>query len=265
MSFFRKNNSVNKRSPLKAPPLRYAGQSLDEEIQKILDDKISECVFWGSLLVGLAFYEWIRWYWELKPRPEVITIMAIIGCGYAFLRIRMYKRKIRLLRQGRDGERAVGQYLEALREKGYRVFHDVCGENFNIDHVIIGEGGIFSIETKTISKPAKGHAEVCYDGEKILVNGFSPDDDPITQAKAQAGWLKELIGESTGKIFKIRPVVLYPGWFISKQPKGAEVWVLNPKNLSAFLEHENSELSPEDAKLAAFHLSRYIREYQKHA
>ncbi len=97
------------------------------------------------------------------------------------------------------------------------------------------------------------------------MNGFSPDRDPIEQAKARAGWLKELIQESTGKTFKVRPVVLYPGWFISKQPKGVEVWVLNPKNLSAFLEHENSHLSPEEAKLAAFHLSRNIRECQKQA
>jgi hypothetical protein len=197
------------------------------------------------------------------PQPVFFTLLAVFGGGYALMRIRMYRREIRKLRLGRDGERAVGQYLEALREKGYRVFHDVCGEDFNIDHVLIGEGGIFSIETKTISKPVEDQAEVHYDGEKVLVNGFSPDRDPIKQAKTQAHWLKDLIKDSTGKTFKVRPVVLYPGWFISKQPKGVEVWVLNPKSLPGFLEHENSILSPEETKLAAFHLSRYIRECQK--
>ena len=37
----------------------------------------------------------------------------------------------------RHGERAVGQYLERLRESGPRVFHDVPGVGFNLDHVVI--------------------------------------------------------------------------------------------------------------------------------
>ncbi len=202
-------------------------------------------------------------YFESRLPRTLFSILAVFGGGYALLRMMMYKRKIRRLCQARDGEGAVGQYLEALREKGYRVFHDVCEKNFNIDHVLIGEGGIFSIETKTISKPAKGQSEINYDGKRILENGFAPDRDPITQAKAQAHWLEDLVKESTGKTFKVQPIVLYPGWFITKQPKGADVWVLNPKSLPAFLEYENTELVPEDTKLVACHLSRYIRECQK--
>lgn len=263
MRFFQKNTFVPTRSPLKAPPLRYAGQSLDEEIQKIIDDKISDYGFWVTIFIGFALLEWIRQAIAMPPQPIFFTILAIFGGGYAVLRIRTYKRKIRQLRLGRDGERAVGQYLEALREKDYRVFHDLCGDlsgqNFNIDHVLIGRAGIFSIETKTISKPAAGQAEVYYEGEKISVNGFVPDRDPIVQAKAQAHWLGNLINESTGKSFKVRPVVLFPGWFISKQPKGAEVWVLEPKALPSFLEHENETLSSDEVSLVAFHLSRYIR------
>jgi hypothetical protein len=269
MNFFRKNSSGAKRSPLKAPPLRYAGQSLDEEIQKIFSDKIDDYGFWIAFFLGFALFEWIRWYVAIPPQLAFFTLLAIFGGGYALLQIRVYKRKILKLRLGRDGERAVGQYLEELREKGYKLFHDICGDvagkNFNIDHVLIGKGGTFTIETKTISKPASGQAEVHYDGEQLLVNGFVPDRDPIIEAKAQAQWLKDLIKDSTGKTFKVRPVVFYPGWFISKQPKGVEVWVLNPKSLPAFLEYENEILSTDDVSLAAYHLSRYIRECQKQA
>ncbi len=265
MNLFRRNTSEAKRSPLKASPLRYAGQSLDEEIQKIWDDKINEYIFWISMFLAFAIFEWIRWYLALQPQPMFFTFIAVLGGGYGLLRIWTYKRKIRDRRLGRDGERAVGQYLEALRERGYRVFHDICGKNFNIDHVLIGKGGVFSIETKTISIPAKCKPNVHYDGEQISVNGWTPDRDPITQAKAQAHWLKDLIKESTGKTFKVRPVVLYPGWFISKQPQGAEVWVLEPKALPSFLDHENEVLSADDVSLAAYHLSRYVRAgEQKH-
>jgi hypothetical protein len=124
---------------------------------------------------------------------------------------------------------------------------------------LIGEKGVFSIETKTISKPVRDQAEVSYDGKNVTINGLTPDRNPVVQAKAQSKWLQDLIKESTGRTVTVRPVLLYPGWFVSKQPKGAQVWVLNPKNLPAFLEHENGVLSQEDVSLVAYHLSRYIR------
>ena len=260
-----KRKSREKRSPLTASPLRSPGQSIDEEIQRIIDEKIDEYAAWGSIFIGLMLFEWARAYFAMPPQPIAFTIVGVIGGGYTLVRIWMYQGKLRSLRQARDGEKAVGQYLEALREKGYRVFHDIVGKGFNIDHALIGPAGVFSIETKTISKPVKGQSEVSYDGQTVRVNGFTPDRDPVVQAKAQASWLIEFIKESTGKTPKVRPVVLYPGWYISPQPKGAQVWVLNPKSLPAFLEHEDVVLGAEDVKLIAYHLSRYIRESCKKA
>ncbi|TAL27863.1 MAG: hypothetical protein EPN94_01010 [Nitrospirae bacterium] len=57
----------------------------------------------------------------------------------------------------------------------------------------------------------------------------------------------------------IQPVILYPGWFVSPQPKGTDVWVLNKKALLAFLEKEPSILSSEDVHALAAHLERYVR------
>jgi hypothetical protein len=149
--------------------------------------------------------------------------------------------------------------LEGFRQKGYKIFHDVAGEKFNVDHVLIGPTGIYAIETKTMSIPNGRKATVEYDGEKVTVAGFSPDRDPIVQAKAQSLWLRDLVEDSTGKSFGVRPVVLYPGWYVNKQPKNAEVWVLNPKALPSFLEHDRTMMSPEDVHLVSYHLSRYVR------
>ena len=65
----------------------------------------------------------------------------------------------------------------------------------NIDHALIGPGGIFAIETKTISKPQSGKCEVSYDGNRVLVNGRAPDRDPIVQAKACARQLREMLAD----------------------------------------------------------------------
>jgi hypothetical protein len=38
-----------------------------------------------------------------------------------------------------------------------------------------------------------------------------------------------------------------------------DVWLLNPRRLPAFIAAEPTSIGVEDVKLAAFHLSRYIR------
>ena len=153
---------------------------------------------------------------------------------------------------------------ERLREEGFQVFHDVIGNGFNVDHVLIGPAGVFTVETKTWSKPLTGSPQINFDGKSIKVGSSEPDRDPVAQAKGQAGWLKAILAESTGRTLDVRPVILFPGWFIDN-PGGhfKDVWVLEPKALSAFLGREPARLSPEDVKLMSFHLSRLIRSTER--
>jgi len=251
---------IEKRSPLKDKPLRNPGQSLDEQRDDLLYNKVLAPSLYALFLVLLAGLEWGRYYFPQKPSPIFFTIVAVFGIGYAVIQIKRTWPAVHALQQGRDGEKVVGQFLERLRERGYQVFHDVVGSGFNVDHVLIGPAGLFTIETKMHSKSPGPEAKVTFDGERILVDGFEPDRDPVVQAKAQAGWLRELLAESTGRKFPARPVILFPGWWV-EQGKGTtrEVWVLEPKALPAFLDHEPVILTAEDVKLASFHLSRFIR------
>ena len=65
-----------------------------------------------------------------------------------------------------------------MRHK-YQVIGDlVCkdGERtFNIDHVVVGPTGVFSIETKHWKKPAGPDHRIFYDGRRILVDGHAPE------------------------------------------------------------------------------------------
>ena len=176
------------------------------------------------------------------------------------------KEKIKPLRLGQIGEEAVGQFLEEkLRPAGYQVLHDILSDNFNVDHVAIGPAGIYTIETKTHSKPAKGQCFVTYDGEKVKVNGFQPDRDPVTQAKAEAGWLQDLIKASTGKKFKVQPVVLYPGWFITASVEWPEVWVLNEISFVNTVAKFKCQIDDADIHLITYHLKRYVIAREKQA
>jgi len=252
--------SKAKRSPLKAKPLRNPGQSLDEQIHDLIEDRIGGPILFAMFTVILAGLEWWRYYYPQTPAPRLYSLVAVVVIVYAAFRVYRTVPRLRALKLGRDGEKVVGQFLDSLRERGYRVFHDIVGERFNIDHVLIGPAGVFTIETKTYRKPASRDATIVFDGEAISVDGYTRERDPVIQAKAQASWLRELLAESTGRKFAIRPVIVYPGWFIKNTgPRQRAMWVLEPKSLPAFLNHEPQQLSPEDLSLVSFHLSRFVR------
>lgn len=253
--------TTDTRSPLTAPPLRNPGQSLDEEIHRLLDEQLVVSLIPAFAFFVIAVVEWVRWWQQARPNPLLYTLCAIVAFGYGAYQFFVIRHQVRRLKLARDGEQVVGQYLETLRANGYRVLHDLIGNHFNVDHVVIGRAGIFSVETKTYRKPAKGKAEIIYDGEKVTVAGQTPDRDPLTQGKAQAHWLQTVLLESTGRRFMVKSVVLYPGWFVKTTVKLRDeaVWVLNPKALPSFLAHQAAQLSEEEAQMATYHLSRFMR------
>jgi hypothetical protein len=254
----------SKRSPLKDKPLRNPGESVDEQLQDRIYDELTAPLLIALVVLVTASIEWIRYAFSIPLSPWAYSFAALLTVGYAAFRISKSWPELKALRQGRDGEKAVGQFLERLREDGFQVFHDIVGPSFNIDHVVIGPAGVFTVETKTWSKPVRGEAKIRFDGKTLSPDGLKPDDAPVIQGMAQAGWLRGLLSESTGKKFSIRPMILFPGWFVEQSPGSTrEIWVLNPKAVPTFLQNAEVVMTPEDVKLVSFHLSRYIREQQK--
>jgi len=251
----------NKKSPLTDKPLRNPGQSLDEQINKLYSEDMTDYAIYSAVVIMLAGLEWWRYYTNPSFSPITYTVIAVIVTMFCLYKLSNLKKKIRLLKLGRDGERAIGQYLEGLRETGCRVFHDIVGNGFNLDHVVISQHGVFVIETKTYSKPQKGEAKITVAGEQILINGSPCKSDVVTQAKAEANWLKGVLRESSGKDIMVKPVVVFPGWYIDNTTtsKSLNVWILNPKALPTYIENAPAVLTKEDMMLLSYHISRYIR------
>lgn len=236
------------------------GESLERKRTDLFLDRLVTPALVLMVLVWAASMEWLARVFNIPRLPWIYTVFALIALAYFGWMLARSWQELSRLRLGIEGEKAVGQYLEHLREQHYQVFHDVTGPGFNLDHVLIGPAGVFTVETKTFGKPVRGAAKIIFDGKMILVDGFAPDRDPVIQARAQARWLRQILSESTGRTLGVRPVVVFPGWFVEQRPGStSEVWVLEPKALPAFLSHEDTVLSPETIKLASFHLTRFIR------
>jgi len=107
------------------------------------------------MLWMVALIDWFAVWRDLPRRPWVFTLVALAGTAWLALRIFRLRRRVQTLKLGRDGERAVGQFLEGLREGGARIFHDVPAEGFNLDHVVISTHGIYVVEPRRSPSPRR--------------------------------------------------------------------------------------------------------------
>ncbi len=252
------------KSPIKDNPLHNPAESLDKEIDKVINDKAIQDLMMIVMLIVLTGWEWWAWFRETPPQPIIMTALAALIIPIFIYRLFRHRKKVIKLRLGRDGEKAVGQYLESLRETSAKVFHDIPSKGFNIDHLVIAKSGIYVIETKTYSKSNDGSHRIVFDGSQLtLGNGFKTNK-PIIQVKAASQWIRELLKETTGKNFSTKPVVVFPGWFIepTSEAKASDVWVLNPKGLPTFIANSMTKLNDSEVSMISYHISRYVRSYK---
>ncbi|MBA3565016.1 MAG: NERD domain-containing protein [Gammaproteobacteria bacterium] len=252
------------QSPISGKLLRAPGQSIDRRLTDLAYDMVLPLIMSTVVLWVFSLWEWFRFFSASPPNPLVYTAMAGVFSLYAAFRLIPAIRTGKRLKLGLEGERAVGELLDRLRAKGYRVFHDVPTGRGNIDHVIICARGIYTIETKTRRKPAQGSAVVRYDGETLSVNGSRPCEKAIVQARAQAAFLKRYLKDRTSRAYPVRAVVVFPGWFVKRTRRHANinVWVTEPKALHQWIDRDPPTIDLADVKMAANTLSRYIRDFE---
>ncbi len=244
-----------RRSPLKSAPLRQAGQSLEEELQRLDEEQSDILTFLSILLCGVAWE--IFHYCGFQPPLSIIIGVAAV-CGIYFVRrLLLIRRRMKNYKLGKQGEVVVGQMLDALPNTEYRVLHDMIAEGFNVDHIVICAKGIYAIDTKTRSKPEDGLGEIYYDGRSLRINGYH-DRKMVSLVQMEADWVRDLIKNLTGREIPTRGVLLFPEWYV-KQSGNPDVWVLNAKAFRGFLDHVDAKLMPDEISLIYSRLAEYQR------
>lgn len=107
---------------------------------------------------------------------------------------------------GLEGERRVGRELERLSPLGWRVLHGIEKSNGgDIDHLLIGPGGVFAINTKT----HRG-ASVWVGDTMAKINGGQPQ--PYAAAsKAEADYARSVLGRYCGFAVPVEPALVFVG------------------------------------------------------
>ena len=110
-------------------------------------------------------------------------------------------RHIERFYKGARGEEKVSEILKSLPD-AYHVFNDFAAGRSHVDHVIVGPGGVFSVETKF------WHGKITIEEGHILLNGKLPDRDPLAQTLREAAAVKNTLAD-TGWNGLVTPILVF--------------------------------------------------------
>ena len=139
------------------------------------------------------------------PRTLAASLLAAVALA-AWAASDRCARRFGMFLKGAQGEEAVAREL-AMLPAGWTVFHGVPsrskrgGQDF--DHVALGPGGIFAIETKNWSGPLR------IEGGAVTVNGAPVSRSPVVQARRQAGELSAALRGILPEDFPVAGIVCF--------------------------------------------------------
>ena len=246
-----------------------AREKCEELSEKIENDAIA--AFFAPAAAIVSFSVSIAVFKPVGLMLEVLVWMVpLIGLVFlAFYVIRISRNIIQRSDWwlGQFGERNVADHLEPLRHRGWWIYHDVPAENrgtkFNVDHVVVGPGGVFAVETKTprrheVKYGRQAEHVVEYDGEKLRwPNGFIDYDKPRRTA-ARADWLLKWMQAEKLPVKEVIPLLAIPWWYVRDVGKeSCAVQAAHPGQLMGIIASRSAVLTANQIAVIAEKLDQH--------
>jgi hypothetical protein len=167
---------------------------------------------------------------EIEPRRKAGQHVRAEARARSWLRFfgGSFKRDFNSWSQGAEGEEVVGAILEGLAADGWHVIHDVSFGRGNIDHVVVGPGGLFTVETKS----SRGRIPV----ERI-------DPKMVSQAYAEKKTLETVTGMEVRSLLVFSQAYLVGS--VPAQSRG--VTILPARMLAGFFARQRPTIPVEEA------------------
>ncbi|WP_189860651.1 nuclease-related domain-containing protein [Streptomyces poonensis] len=109
-------------------------------------------------------------------------------------------------RKGLAGEQRVGAELDRLRRQGWRVLHSIpLPRDVDLDHLLVGPGGVFSINTKHHANKA-----VWVGDDAVKVNHGAPEPY-ARKSRAEARRVQQVLERYCGFPVPVEPVLVFVG------------------------------------------------------
>lgn len=234
-----------------------------ESLQKKIDADYEQyfCI-WGFFLAFfiLTLYIWLFYFGVWNITLGLAITFSVFTLGVLVYGIRKSLKLIRHIRncyKGMEGERLVGEMLNKLSCDSVRVFHDVCGDCFNVDHLIISTRGIFTIETKHYDRK-KGYKFLYQDG-KLLFNG-RVCKTLLNQMDGEANFISEKLESLCGRNYPVQKVAIIIGAYIENPARDfSKYWILNESGFPKFFANAKETLSIDEVRSIANQVTEWLK------
>jgi len=214
------------------PTGRTAGQHARATVRRL---RLRTLVALGVLAVATAL---LGRTFGLRDERFHASELALLACMFVISRyvLPLVNRHDR----GASAEEQVGGLLDQLA--GWRVIHDASMGRGNVDHILIGPAGVFTVETKSRPDPVRVSA----------VHGAT-----LRQAHAQRKLVEAIIG------LRVEPLLVFSrAWVDRPMARRKGIRVLPARMLLGYVTRRRRRLSAEEIELAHRLLTAALSEHR---
>lgn len=217
------------------PAGRSAGQHARATWRRL---RLRTLVMLGTLAVATAL---LGRTFGLEDERFHASVLALLVCMLVISRYVLPLVEQR--ERGAAAEEQVGGLLDQLA--GWRVIHDASMGRGNVDHILLGPAGVFTVETKSHPGPVR----------VARVHG-----ETLRQAHAQRKAVEAITGLS------VEPMLVFSrAWVDRPLARRKGVRVLPARMLLGYLTRRRRSLSPEQVELAHRQLTDALLEQRVRA
>jgi hypothetical protein len=148
--------------------------------------------------------------WQLYLQLAFLFLVFSFAV-FSLVKTVLLRRQMKFLR---DANVAIGHQLQQTSTEGTRVFHDVGTTAGIVDHVIIGQKGLYAINVVARRSSKKAHARL---RENYIEYSNGKAGQSIVDISAKTTRLQKEFRGLLGHKVRVRSVIAVPGWDVGEQ------------------------------------------------
>ncbi|MBR2839462.1 MAG: NERD domain-containing protein [Kiritimatiellae bacterium] len=165
--------------------------------------------------------------------------LLVVSLGFVIWSLMIGLRRVERFFKGARGEEKVSGILKSL-PSAYHVFNDFAAGRAHVDHVVVGPGGVFAVETKF------WRGKVTIEDGHILLDGQLPDRSPISQVLREAALVKQALAKA-GWVGAVTPVLAFASdTFYAHRATLKGAIIINSCELKASFESDRVVIPPSE-------------------
>ena len=148
--------------------------------------------------------------WQLWLQTGFLAL-AVLFAAWRLGHTILTRWQVRFLR---DANVAVGHQLQQISTGANRVFHDVVTTAGVVDHVLVGQTGIYAVNV--VARRARKNGSAMLKGNNLSFS-TRQEQTPLVEITASTARLEKEICRLLGHKIRVRSVIAVPGWDIGEQ------------------------------------------------